>query len=63
MYLHIKVLKEDWNICTYRLGRWRSLGRDEKKSKSIYRTVKLAERATFLEMMFTIPTVAGDRSE
>lgn len=59
MYLHINVLKEDWNICTHGLVVGRPLARHEKKSKSIYRTVKLSKWATFLEIMYTIPTVGG----
>lgn len=55
MYSHINVLKEDWNIYTYRLEWWRPLGRDKKKTKYIYGTVKLVEWATVLEIMFTFP--------
>lgn len=54
VYSHIKVLK-DWNIYTYGLEWWRPLGRDKKKTKSIYGTVKLVEWATVLEIMFTFP--------
>lgn len=47
-------------ICTYVLVGWEeTLGRHEKKSKSIYRIVKLAEWATFLEVLYTIPTVGS----
>lgn len=60
-----KCFKRSWNTCAYKLvGGWkRPLGRHEKLSVSIYRTVKLAEWATFLEIMYTMGGQGGNRSK